>query len=142
MIVKHVKLGIILSIFLSLVIYATSQTISDNNIDGRYIIVDDFSKLFNEEETQMSNKSLIIHNIYEDESSKPLHIAVNEINNVIKFSIKSNSENFENQRKCSIILKKEAYKETFITALHSMKVKYVILMGERLSVNEFYTKIK
>ncbi|MDD2385681.1 MAG: hypothetical protein PHP52_02745 [Bacteroidales bacterium] len=142
MIAKHVKFGILLSIVLSSVINASSQTVSDNNIDGRYIIVDDFSKLFTEDENQMSNQSLIIYNIYEDESSKPLHIAVNEINNVIDFSIKSNSENFENQRKCSIILKKEAYKETFRTALLSMKVKYVFLMGEKLTINEFYTKIK
>ena len=142
MIAKHVKFGILLSIVLSSVINASSQTVSDNNIDGRYIIVDDFSKLFTEDENQMSNQSLFIYNIYEDESSKPLHIAVNEINNVIDFSIKSNSENFENQRKCSIILKKEAYKETFRTALLSMKVKYVFLMGEKLTINEFYTKIK
>lgn len=142
MILKQVKFIILVSVFLPTVIFASAQATSDNSIDGRYIIIDDFSKLFTEEKNQMSNRSLIIYNIYEHESSKPLHIAVNGINNIIDFSIKSNSENYENQRKCSIILKKEAYKETFRTALLSMKVKYVILMGEKLTINEFYTKTK
>jgi len=142
MITEQQRKIILLSIFIISVFCASSQTISNKNTDGRYIIIENFAELFTDDGNQMSNQTIIIYNIHENESSKPIHVAVNQLNNVIDFSIKSNSENFENQRKCSIILKKESYKETFITALLNMDIKYVVFMGEKLNVDEFYKEIK
>ena len=115
-----------------------SQQITDKNIDGRYIIINDIEDFFTHDENTVTCHSFILYNIKEDESSKPAHVAVNDIQNVIIFSIKSNSEKFENQRSCKLVMQKKDYHTTFRTALIGMNIKYILYQEKLITVDEFY----
>jgi len=118
-----------------------AQQKTDNSIDGRYIIINDLSSFFETSDNQ-TTCYLTIYNIQESESSKPLHIEVNNLHNVVKFSIKSTSEEYENQRNSKLIMNSLDYQNTFRNSLLKMNIKYIILDGEMLLVNDFYSRIK
>ncbi|PLX06752.1 MAG: hypothetical protein C0596_13675 [Marinilabiliales bacterium] len=108
-----------------------------NSINDRYIVIDNIETFF-----EFSDNSVVcypvIHNIYVDESSKPLHLGVNELPNVIKFSIKSNAEAFENQRQSKLVMNTANYLDTFRSALIKINVMYVQYDNEFLTVDQFY----
>lgn len=121
-----------------LVSNAQSLPVDDFN-NERYVTINNLETLFDETDNkdQIELRSLLLKNISDTESSKPIFIAVNEIQGVIKFSIKSNSEGFTNQRSCYLILEKENYKETFANVLKNMNVKYIEHSGDIFELNEF-----
>ncbi len=124
--------------------FSTSFSQQNNTIlsSDRYIVINDLNSFVIFNDKNVTCTSFYIHNIFENESSKPLHININSIKDVIKFSIKSNSEIYENQRECNLILKKENYQETLRIALIKMGIKIVICEDQTLSVDEFYNRIK
>ncbi len=139
---KNIQILILILFSLSTINFnAKAQQITDNTINGRYIIIDDFSSFFKEKE---NNKIcyMTIYNILDNESSKPLHIAANELKNVIKFSIKSHSEIYENQRNSKLVINSKNYIETFRTVLIKLDIKYILFNNELLNVDEFYSLVK
>jgi hypothetical protein len=129
-----------------LIIFAFNTSFSQQNntvlSSDRYIVINDLNSFFILNDKNITCTPFYIHNIFKNESSKPLHININSIKDVMKFSIKSNSEIYENQRECNLILKKENYQETLRIALIKMGIKIVICEGQTLSVDEFYNRIK
>jgi hypothetical protein len=125
-----------------LVSNAQSLPVNDFN-NERYVTINNLETLFDETDNknQLELRSLLLKNINDTESSKPIFIAVNEIQGVIKFGIKSNSEGFKNQRYCYLILEKENYKEIFVRVLEKMNVKYIEHQGNILELNEFVNLI-
>lgn len=122
--------------------YMFSQGVSDNNIKGRYIIVEDLNSFFVEIDDNIVAESFQLYNIMEDESSKPCHVGVNEVTNVVKFSIESSSSTYENQRRCKLIMKKLNYLSTFKYVLKNMEVYYVVYQGTVMTVEDFFITIK
>jgi len=131
---------IILSIVLTIAASATCVFSQDNNSvsKDRYIVIDDISTFFIEKENAIEVDPLFIHNFNEDESSKPIHLAVNEIKNVIKFGIASSSETHHEQRRCYIRMEKSNYQESFYKALLFMDIKYIMLNEQKLTPTEFF----
>lgn len=109
----------------------------------RYISIEDISTFFAADESDSNNIlcSFDLYNILENESSKPVFVEVNELNGVVKFSIKANSEKFENRRSCVLKMKSQNYLSTFRLVLDRMKVEKVLYKGEFLPVNDFFDKI-
>jgi hypothetical protein len=110
--------------------------------DGRYIKIDNFSLFFKEADGNMTTDEFQLYNIMEDESSKPVHVGVYEVINVVKFSIESGSTTYENQRRCKLTIKKDSYIDTFKRVLIKMNVKYVLCNGSFLSLEDFFNSIK
>jgi uridine phosphorylase len=81
-------------------------------------------------------------NFPEDASSKPVHVAVNDLSNVIKFGIASSSEEFYEQRRCYIRLSKTNHEQAFYNALIAMGVVAVVVDGEVLSLSDFLSLLK
>ncbi|MEA1873803.1 MAG: hypothetical protein U9N51_05165 [Bacteroidota bacterium] len=131
---------IILSLILTIVGSATCVFSQDNNnmSKDRFIIIDDISSFFVEKENCIEVDSLFIHNFDENESSKPIHVAVNKIKDVIKFGIASGSETHYEQRRCYIRMKKSNYQENFYKALLFMDIKYVMLNEQKMTPSEFF----
>ncbi len=112
-----------------------------NKITEKYIVIDNIDDFFQISEDRVTCNP-IVHNITDNESAKPYHIKVNELKNVIKFSMKSHSEEYENQRKCKLIINKNNYKNTFISSLIAMEVTYIYYNKEYLTLEQFYSYIK
>ncbi len=130
-------------IFLSLLMFLFSVSYvfaqeKQYNVDGRFIVVENPASLFVEKDNCMEISEHYIHNFNDDVSSKPEHVAVNELENVIKFGIASNSERYYNQRRFYIRLAKDDYKKTFYNALITMGVKAVVVNDKVMTVEEFY----
>ncbi|MDA3910093.1 MAG: hypothetical protein PF448_01885 [Bacteroidales bacterium] len=131
---------IILSLILTVVVSATyvfSQDNSERSTD-RFILVDDLSTFFMEKENCIEINPFYIQNFDENESSKPVHLAVNAIKDVIKFGIASGSEAHYQQRRCYIRMEKSNYQESFYKALLAMDIKYVLLNEQKLTLPEFF----
>jgi hypothetical protein len=114
-----------------------SQNIITEEIKDRYLIIDDFSKFFTEKDGNFTTESFQLYNIFEEESSKPIHVGIIEIPNVVKFSIESSSSVYENQRRCKLTIRKENYLSTFIKVLSIMDVQYIVTNGEIRKVEDF-----
>lgn len=113
-----------------------------NNIDGRYLIIEDISTFFKDAGEYLVTDNFQLYNIGENESSKPVHVGVNELTNVVKFSIESGSSTHEKQRRCKLTIKKTNYLSTFRLVLYKMEVKYIIYKGNLLSVDDFFNTIQ
>jgi len=122
--------------------YLYSQGVSDINIKGRYIVVEDLNSFFVEIDENIVAESFQLYNIMEDESSKPCHVGVNEVTNVVKFSIESSSSTHENQRRCKLTMNKINYLSTFRYVLKNMEVDFVVYQGTVLTVADFFITIK
>lgn len=140
--INQLKIVATLIIFATITNFALGQNISSKENKDRFITIDNLSDYFKTRDDGSIYIEFTIHNIFENESSKPLHEAVNEIPNVIKFSIRANSENFENQRMCFLNIMPQSYKDTYITALKAMNIKFVDYQGELISIDDFYSIIK
>ncbi len=113
----------------------------DTNIEDRYIEIDDINSLFifnNNDFSEIINFELF--NIYDNESSKPVFIDVNEIKNVHKFTIKSSSEIYENQRTCFLSVNKVNYLSTFRQVLLKMNVRYIKLNDTFIEIEKFFSE--
>jgi hypothetical protein len=136
----NLSLLVITSILFSGSICAQGNTISKAE---RYIVIDDISTFFvpDKLDSNIIDCNFELYNIYEDESSKPVFVDVSELRGVVKFSIKSNSERFENQRSCSLKLSAQNYTSTFRLALSKMKVKNIMFKGNLITVESFFNSI-
>lgn len=114
----------------------------ERKIEGRYIEIEDFDIFFIENEMNIETPEFYIKNFEEKLSSKPVHVGVNELKNVIKFGIASGSEKFYGQRRCFIYMGKSNYQETFYNALKIMGVETVIVNGDVISIEDFLTFTK
>lgn len=139
---KILRISFVIAICLITNVSVFSQVATDNTIKGKYLIIEDTQTFFSHHENTMVCESFVLYNILEDESSKPAHVGVTELPNVIKFSIKSNSEKYENQRSCRLVMKTDNYKETFRRVLIKMDVKNILYKGELITVDEFYLLTK
>jgi hypothetical protein len=122
-------------------VYVTAQS---NEITQRYISIEtELSEFFKDHESLNSvvycNFELI--NIYENESSKPAFVNVNDISGVVKFSIKSKSEKYENRRACFLQLSNSSYLYTFMLVLEKMEVKYILFKGDFIKIDDFFKNI-
>jgi hypothetical protein len=131
---------IILSLVLTLALSATYVFSQENNeqTTDRFILVEDFSTFFTEKENCIEVNPFYIQNFDENESSKPVHLAVNKIKSVIKFGIASGSETHFQQRRCYIRMDKNNYQESFYKALLAMDIKYVLVDDQKLTLPEFF----
>ena len=107
----------------------------------RFIEINDINSFFTLDESKdvvVCNFELF--NILETESSKPVFVAVNDLSGVADFSIKSGSERFENQRSCVLKIRSENYLSTFRLVLDRMEVKFILCNGNKISVDDFFSK--
>lgn len=115
----------------------------EKDITERYIIIDNIDTFFEFGHDEVSNMvSFELFNIYENESSKPVFVGVNELKNIIKFTIKSSSENFENQRTCFLKIRENCYIDTFRQVLIKMNVKYIKSENKFIEIDKFFSEIK
>ena len=131
-------------VFLLLIVginYLYSQE-KTNIIKERYVEINDIDTFFTFSDSQISDtKCFELYNIYEDESSKPVFIDVSDLNNVVKFSIKSGSTNYENQRTCYLRVNKTNHLNTLRLVLIKMKVKYIKINQQFIEIDKFFSKI-
>lgn len=132
------------AIILSLILMCNNVFAQDaiaNSIKDRYITInniDEFFSFTNDESSELVSFELF--NIYEHESSKPLFINVNELPNVVKFSIKSSSTQFENQRTCYLRIKKTNYLITFQQVLQKMEVAYIKTNDNFIELEKYFVQ--
>lgn len=114
------------------------------NYSGRFIVIDDITTFFSTDGTDNSIVGCVfdLYNIYENESSKPAFVEVNDLSNVIQFGIKSHSDKYENRRSCTLQMNQADYLYTFRLVLYRMKVEKVFYNEELIDVNDFLKKIK
>lgn len=124
---------------LVLIIFNTSVFSQSQQIKERYVKFTNEDEIFVEKDGNIEVRNMFLCNILESESSKPAHIAVNELSNVVKFGIRSKSENIANERSCYVIMNPENYISTFRQVLYKMEVKYVLIGEEFISTDKFYT---
>lgn len=138
----------LVSILALLIVFQTSFSVSFsqssklNSISGRYLIIDDFSTFFKESGENVTTENFQLYNITEDESSKPIFVAVSELSNVVKFSIEASSSTNENQRRCKLTIKKEEYLNTFRLVLFNMNVEFIVSDNIAVPINDFFDTIK
>jgi hypothetical protein len=140
---NFVKTTFILSLLLVLSNVLLAQNSTTKSIKERYIEINDISNLF--VFSNDNNSDLIsfeLYNIYENESSKPLFVSVNEIPNVKKFNLKTDSDQFENQRTCYLSINKINYMHTFRQVLKAMDVKYIKHNDIFIEIDEYFSQIK
>lgn len=105
----------------------------------RYIVIDNYDEFFQESGNSIVIEKFYLKNIFEDESSKPLFVSINELSGVNQFYIKTSSDEIANQRACYLELKKEDYFRTFRMALFKMNVRFILYNGNLLTIDEFYS---
>ncbi len=134
---------VILTVIITGFVFMTIPVSSQNKInEGFFISVEDVSDLFVEKDNIMMIETFYLQNFPEGKSSKPLHEKINQMDEVVKFGIASDSEEYINQRKCYLKIKKADYTENFKKVLNAIPVEYIIENGEQLSIEEFIEKIK
>ena len=141
MIIRYIRIVLMISIIQLGCTYLFSQVNSQSGSD-RYLIFNDLENVFIKSDDIVTIESFQLYNIQEIESSKPIHIAVNEISGVIKFSIESSSTVYENQRRCKLVMSKPDYINTLRLVLYNMGVKYIIHNGNSMEVEEFLNILK
>lgn len=124
------------------IVFAGSVFGQQNINESRYVKFADDENIFQTKDNQIEVRDMVLCNIWENESSKPVHIGVNELNNVNKFGIKSHSGQYANQRSCYVIMNNSNYIDTFKKVLHKMQAEYVMYHEEYMSVDEFYQIIQ
>ena len=124
--IKHISLLVMLLLVQTTFSFTFAQAEPSNNINGRYLIIDDISTFFRDAGEYMVTDNFQLYNILENESSKPVYVGVTELINVVKFSIESGSSTHENQRRCKLTINKTDYLNTFRLVLSGMEVKYII----------------
>lgn len=141
MITKYIRVYLLIFIIQSGCQFLYSQGNTQSNND-RYLIFNDLQNMFIQSDDNFTIESFQLYNIKDDESSKPIHIAVNETSGVVKFSIESGSSIYENQRRCKLVISKVDYVNTFRMVLYNMGVKYIIHNGTSMEVEEFIKLLK
>jgi len=138
---KRIKISVIITV--ALLIFSSVNAQENTDIyQGRYIVVDDITTFFMlDEKESIVVCNFDLYNIFEQESSKPVFVEVNELSNVVKFGIKSTSEQYENRRSCYLKMCVLNYSSTFRLVMDRMNVKKVLYQGEFISVNDFISKI-
>jgi len=133
------------TVLLSVLLFVFNNIFAQDNYkayQGRYIVVDDISTFFvHDTENNLIVCNFELYNIYENESSKPVFVDVNDLSDVVKFGIKSNSEKYENRRSCYLKMIVPNYLSTFRLVMDRMNVKKIQYQGEFISVNDFISKI-
>lgn len=140
---KLLKQAIILGMILLITNTIIAQKTSQTSANKRFIEIDNIENLFifnNKNYSELIKFEL--HNIFDDESSKPIFISVNDIPNVKKFTIKSSSFQFENQRTCYLSLYNNNYIETFKQVLLQMGVYYIKENDQFITLDEYFSHIK
>ncbi|MDD3741384.1 MAG: hypothetical protein PHH30_09095 [Bacteroidales bacterium] len=138
---KRIKITVIITVSL-LIFGSINAQENSENYQGRYIVVDDITTFFMLDKTEnIIVCNFDLYNIFEQESSKPVFVDVNELTNVVKFGIKSSSEQYENQRSCYLKMNVMNYSSTFRLVLDRMNVKMILYQGEFILVNDFISKI-
>ncbi len=124
-------------------VFISHPASSQNKLDEGFIIsVDDVTGLFVEKDDDvMMIETFYLENFPEEKSSKPLHEKINQMDGVVKFGIASGSEEYNNQRRCYLKLKKTDYTDSFKKVLTTIPVKYIVENGEQLSIDECIEKI-
>jgi hypothetical protein len=138
---KRIKISVIITV--ALLIFGSVKAQENKDIyQGRYIVVDDVATFFMlDEKENIIVCNFDLYNIFEQESSKPVFVEVNELSNVVKFGIKSTSEQYENRRNCYLKMTILNYTTTFRLVMDRMNVKMILYQGEFISVNDFISKI-
>lgn len=133
----------VLPVVLTLLISFQLSSQIQKEISDRYIVIDNLESFFSENaESNTYEAEFELINIFENESSKPVFVDVNETNNIVKFYIKSSSSKYENQRTCNIKINKNDYINTFYNALKRMKVKFILSEGELIEIETYFSEIK
>ncbi|MDD2636792.1 MAG: hypothetical protein PHW82_14970 [Bacteroidales bacterium] len=118
------------------------QNSTTDQIKDRYININNIDDFFLFKDTEVSELvKFELFNIYENESSKPLFVNVNELSDVIKFTIKSHSTKHENQRTCYLKLKKTNYLITFKQVLKRMQVKYIKTNNDFIELDKYFAQL-
>ena len=140
---SFVKTTFILSVLLVSSNILFAQNSASSSIKERYIEINNISTLFvfsNDDNSDLI--SFELYNIYENESSKPLFIKVNELPNVKKFNLKTKSDQFENQRTCYLSINKSNYIHTFKQVLDAMEVEFIKENNLFIEIDEYFSQIK
>ncbi|HQP05004.1 MAG TPA: hypothetical protein PLP11_10415 [Bacteroidales bacterium] len=133
------KIGVFCIILTLMVQHAFSQ---ENTLpEGRYIVITNSATWFNEVNGYIEVRDFLLYNVDDDESSKPLFTEINEMSNIVKFSIGSSSEKIERTRRCTVIMNSDDYRNTFYKVLRKMQVKTVFVDGTAMSVEDFFMLI-
>lgn len=103
----------------------------------RFLIINNYEQFFEGNNGKIVIDSFILHNIFPNESSKPIFESVNELSNVVSFNIKSRSEQ-DNSREAYLTINKNNYQNTFRLVLNRMGVSYIVYDNSILTVDEFY----
>lgn len=133
---KKIALSIMLLTIVSVACVVAQE--KDYDVDGRFILVENPEQLFEEKEDCLEIAEFYIQNFKEEDSSKPVHLSVNQLEGVVQFGIASGSERFYMQRRCYIHLAKENYKHTFYEAILEMGVEAIIVNDEVMTPSSFY----
>jgi len=138
---KRIKIFTLITVALLIFSGIDAQT-GSNVYQGRYIEVEEITTFFElDRENNFIYCQFDLFNIYENESSKPIFVDVNDISNVIKFNIKSNSSQYENRRSCYLKMSTQNYGSTFRLVMDRMNVEKILYKGEFITINEFISKI-
>lgn len=138
---KRIKIFTLIAVGIMIFSGINAQTDS-NEHQGRYVEVEEITTFFElDRENNLIYCQFDLFNIYENESSKPVFVDVNEISNVIKFNIKSNSSQYENRRSCYLKMNIQNYGSTFRLVMDRMNVEKIFYKGEFITVNDFISKI-
>lgn len=131
----------VLPVVFTLLISIQLSSQNKQEISDRYIIIDNLDIFFIENgDSNSYDAEFELFNIFENESSKPAFVDVNEVNNVVKFYIKSSSNKYENQRTCNININKKDYLNTFYNALKHMKVQFILSEGQLIEIETYFLK--
>lgn len=114
----------------------------DNIVSDKYLVIDDINSFFENSDGLMIADCFQLYNIYEDESSKPIFIAVTDLSEVIKFSIESSSSTHENQRRCRLVISSNNWESAFYRSVVAMGVKFILVNRIFVSVEEFFKILK
>lgn len=141
MITRYIRVLFYVIVFQFATQFLYSQ-VNTETATGRYLVFQDISTLFNYSEDYVSIDSFQLYNIKESESSKPIHIAVNDLTGVKKFSIESSSSVYENQRRCKLVMNNIDYINTFRLVLYNMEIDHIVYNEETMNVEDFLDLLK
>ncbi len=134
--ILSICMSIVLTWLLSFVAFADTNQLPEKE---RYIVIENYDDFFQDKGNSIIIEEFYLKNIFEDESSKPVFVSVNDLSGVNQFYIKTSSDKNVNQRTCYLELNNEDYLRTFRMVLFTMKVKYILYNGDLLTVDEFYS---
>lgn len=131
---------IVFSLFVLILFIITPVTITaqESSVTDRYIVIDDINSFFEESDGLMIADWFQLYNMRDDESSKPVYIAVKDLSGVVKFSLESSSSTNNNQRRCRLVLISSDWESVFYKSLLAMGVRYISADGNFVNVEEFF----